>query len=96
MALEGGTGGQARQMEIKSLVHPFGKYLSSVSHVSGTMEALVPSGEQARVTNLKPSGLRETLSAELEVTASSASPLSGIQASHPISPEKLEPLTSVL
>lgn len=73
MALEGGTGGQARQMEVESLIF-FGKYLSSVSCVPGTMEALVPNGEQARVTNVEHSGLRGTSYAEPGVPGPSASP----------------------
>lgn len=35
-ALKGGAWGQAQQMEEKSLIHLFGKYLSSASHVPGT------------------------------------------------------------
>lgn len=72
MALEGGLGDQAKQMEVKPFIHPFGKYLSSVSHVPGTMEALVPSGEQARVMNLEHNGLRGTLYTELGVPVPSA------------------------
>lgn len=89
---------QAEQIEGKSLIHLFGKCLSNASHVPGTMEALVPSGEQARFTNSKHSGPRGTLSTEPGTPVLRGSLLSGGAAHQQYSPlissEQLEALLS--
>lgn len=69
-------------MEAKSLIHPFGKYLCSTSHVPGTTEALGSRGKQARISSSNPSTVGQrrvgALNPEAGMPALGASPPSPV------------------